>query len=327
MTPSIEYVDGAAFAPDAALLLNDCFPKPSIDYSPEYIAWQLSFPGPTPPIAAAAFCGREPVGFVGASPRRLRLGPEEADGFLASFWCVRPGRSDATGTILLLDSLLERLWERNAPVLAFGFPQGVGERLFPTCFRRAGFLHVNLAPLPGFGFRADTSGQLQSDWRVALPSFPALLPELVAQSATADTSIVHICPSPAQLAHYASDPRSRRLVVATNRKTGERAAAWAVRTVVRTASGLLRVPSLDSVLAQRRSAGPLPALLLATSRLWPPSPDQPATVNAPSLAGFDANALRALGIRQCGGGFLAHLFLPPSLAHWRQATATAAEVV
>jgi hypothetical protein len=328
MTLRLEQIDGASFAPEASNILKEAWAnQPSIEYSPDYIAWQLSFPGSIAPVAVAAFDGTEPIGFAAATVRRLRLDLNEADGFVTSFWSMRPGRGGPAGAILLLEALLRKLRRFDVPVLTFGLHNGRGERLFPQSYVRSGFLDTMLGKLPTYAFLVRSEPQTASDWIVAEAESTAILYELVSQCASKDPTLLYVASDSTQLEHYSKDPRSRHLLVATDSKTGSRAAAWAIRTGFRTAEGVSYAPSLENVALERSRADALPALLIAASELYSSTIERPVVVNAPSLAGFDAKALRSLGIRQTSNGFHGHLYLPPSRTEWQSTTGTASEII
>ncbi len=325
MALRFEKVDGPGFASEASRILKEAWAnQTAMDYSPAYLAWQLGFPSALPAIAVAAFDGVEPVGFAAATVRRLRLNAEEKDGFITSFWAMRPGKGPF-GAILLLETLLQALKDFAAPVVTFGVHDGRGERLFPQSYARSGFVHADLGLL---GTRAFLSREhtLGSVWDVTSPGSSAILPSLIERCTASDPSILYVSPDPAQLHHYAKDPRSRHLLVATNRETGSQAAAWAVRAAIRSSSGLQHIATLDSVILERSRPDALPALLAAASRCWPGT-GGPVVVTASSLAGFDAKALQSMGIRQTSSGFRGHLYLPPSQKSWQRATAAACEII
>ena len=327
MTLRLEQVDGPSFALEASSILQEAWAhQPSIEYSPDYVAWQLSFPGSIAPVAVAAFDGTEPVGFAAATVRRLRLGSNETDGFVTSFWSMRPGRGGPAGPILLLENLLRQLRCFDVPVLTFGLHNGRGERLFPRSYVRAGFVETSLGNLPTYAFLV-RSQPTASDWNVTKADSSAALTDLVSECASRDPGLVYISPDSAQLGHYAKDPRSRHLLVATDSRTGSRAAAWAIRAGFRTAEGVSHAPSLENVILDRSRSDALPALLTAASEVGTTGAAQPVVVNAPSLSGFDAKALRSLGIRQTSNGFHGHLYLPPSHTEWQSATGTASEII
>jgi hypothetical protein len=328
MALRLEQVDGASFAPEASSLLKEAWAnQPSMEYSPEYVAWQLSFPGPIPPVAVAAFDGAEPVGFVAATVRRLRLDSNETDGFVASFWCMRPGRGGPLGPLLLLENLVKKLRSFDTPVLVFGLHDGRGERLFPPIYARAGFLATGLGSLPTYAFLV-RSDQTASDWIVTESDSTAVLSELVSQCASKDPTLLYLSPDSAQLDHYSGDPRARRLLVATDTKTGSRAAAWAIRASFRNAGGVVSsAPTLDSVILERSRADALPALLRAAAEPGSTATAHSVVVNAPSLAGFNAEALQSFGVRQVSSGFQGHLYLPPSRTDWQSAKGTASEII
>jgi hypothetical protein len=318
--------DPAAFAPEASSVLREAWAtQTAIDYSPEYVAWQLSFPGSVAPVAFAAFDDTGPSGFAAATVRQLRLNSLEANAFVTSFWSMRPGRGGPATGIMLLETLLQKLRTFEIPVLTFGLHNGRGEQLFPRSYSRAGFTEAPLGRLLTYSFlvRAKTAA---SSWTVTEADPLAVFPNLISQCTQQDPTLLYLSASPAQLDHYAKDPRSRRFLMATDANTGARAAGWAVRTCLRTSGTVLHTPSLESVFVSRNRPDALPALLAGVSGLYGAT-ELPMAVNAPNLGGFDPETLRSLGIRQTANGFHGHLYLPPPCAGWQAATATAGEII
>lgn len=321
----VEQVDGVGFATEASMVLREGWANQSvIDYTPEYIAWQLSFPGPLLPVAYAAFDGREPIGFAAATGRQFRMGPDVTYGYCVSFWCMRPGKGTAATPIVLLSRLARHIRQFDAPAIAFGVHEGVGEKVFPEIYKHAGFHEVALGWLPGFTYFAKSAPP--SDWIVNKAESTAMLLDLVPQCATTNPQVLYICPDAEELRHYLLDPRPRQLLAATDTKTGARAAAWLIRMDMRNADRVSSAPTLESVFLDRSRSDALPALLWAAAHL-DASIAASSVVNAPSLGGFDADALRRVGIRKTGGGFEPRLYLPPSWMEWKSAEATAAEII
>lgn len=321
---SFEPVDGTAFAAPAGKLLNELWPMPAMDYSAAYMEWQLGFSAPAASLAVGVFAQGALAGFSGATPRRFRLGSHEEDGFIVSFWCIRPGTGGPAGAIFLIERLLGLLRDTGRPFLTFGVNGGRGERLFPQSCQRAGFLEVDLGVLPAYAALIARKPDV-SEWDVQPGDAAALLPGLTAQAAASDPDVLRVAAEPEQTSHYLADPRRRRFLVATHRESGRQAGAWVIQSVTRTAAGPLVVPTIDSFVGSRDCVSALPSLMAAACPQ--PAGAGPVAVNAPSLGFLNSADLRPLGIRQVGKGFHARLHLPPSLEHFRGARATSVEVV
>ena len=98
----------AGLAADASALLQLAWKPPALHYSPEYLAWQLSFPGPWPSPAAAAFDGSTLMGFAASTHRRIRAGHRSLDASLVSFVAVHPDHRNQGITGKLYATLLGR---------------------------------------------------------------------------------------------------------------------------------------------------------------------------------------------------------------------------
>src|SRR2546430_1428907 len=132
----IEPVRAVEFADQASKVLMTSWPRPCINYSPEYLAWHFRFPGALPPLAVAAFEGRTLAAFIAAVNRRLQFQGECRDIYLASFLAVHPdfrGRRIATA---LLDNLIKLAKPSGAPIVGFVDPKGLSGPLVNDCFLR-----------------------------------------------------------------------------------------------------------------------------------------------------------------------------------------------
>src|SRR5438874_10592321 len=85
----IELVTSADFVQEASKVLAEAWPPTTLVYSPEYLAWQFSFPGAGRLPGVAAFDGTIPVGFAGVTCRRMSHRGETADVAVVSFVAVR----------------------------------------------------------------------------------------------------------------------------------------------------------------------------------------------------------------------------------------------
>ncbi|MGH3183078.1 MAG: GNAT family N-acetyltransferase, partial [Streptosporangiaceae bacterium] len=132
-----ELVDGTAFAPQASRVLEEAWSPPALCYTPEYLRWQLSFPGPLPLPAAAALAGNDPVGFAGATWRRLRCGSARWDVAVVSFVAVRPEWRKLGVAAGIYRRLLSALRETGAPIVTYAAGGSAGERLLLRAYAEA----------------------------------------------------------------------------------------------------------------------------------------------------------------------------------------------
>jgi GNAT superfamily N-acetyltransferase len=317
-----ELVDGAAFAPQASRILEEAWNPPAIRYTPEYLRWQLSFPGLTF-VAAAAFDGNETVGFAGVSSRRLRSGATWWDVAVVSFVAVRPGWRNLGVAAGIYRCLLTALKELGVPVVTFAAAGSSAERLLCRAYAEAGFEVRPLGTYPVYTFlaRGETP---DSDWEAVVSTDSAALPGIV-ENCAADSGILWSDPTSAQIDHYRLDPRSRGLILITDRLGRLVGAAWAVRTEFHTTRGLDTVMALESVFLPRQFPLALPAVLRCAAASWNVPPR--AVVAIPSLYGFEPDALRRCGIRQTGSPFQGYLCAPGGLRLELSAQGTNLEVI
>jgi len=247
-----ELVDGASSAAVASEILSEAWAPPAICYTPDYLKWQLSFPGPTSLQAVVAFDGNEPVGFAGASWRRMRCGQTlsaVSNVALVSFVAVRPscrGRGIAAG---LYRRLLSFIREIEAPVITFAIAGSPGEAILLRSYAEAGFKVRSLGAYPRYACLARNQIPPENagiELTVNPDDLLSVLPDVVSHC-DSDTGILWSDPAPDQIRHYMNDPRPRALLTSTTAESGLLQAAWSVRMDVRTPAGEDTMTAIDSV--------------------------------------------------------------------------------
>ena len=317
MAIEFHLVPGPQFAPQASAILTAAWAAPALHYTPEYLRWQMSFPGPVAAPAVAAFVDSVPAGFAGSTHRRLRHGPEVVDVLLVSFVAVHPdfrSRGIAAG---LYRTLLAAIAATRLPVITFAQPGSAGQRAIEKAYPEAGFELRSLGSYPGFACAPRASQDTQ--W-VCEESKATL--DVVVDACAPDRSLLWSAPTDAQWRHYMQDPRPRSLL-SLNSSASEPAAAWAVQTAYVTAQGVNSVAAIDCVWLNRARPDLLPGLASAVARISPAA----AVVNAPSLAGFDPKLLRNAGFRQVGSGFQGYCATARGAAPLPPADVVSCEVV
>ncbi len=322
MAIEFQLVSGPAFAPQASAILTAAWPVPSLHYTPEYLRWQLSFPGPVAAPAVAAFVDSKPAGFAGSTHRRLRHGSEVIDVLLVSFVAVHPdfrNRGIAGG---LYRTLLAAIAGTRLPVITFAQAGSAGQKAIERAYPEAGFELRSLGSYPGFACAPRALEETQwicDDGTSSLDRSP--IAGAVNACAT-DRDLFWSAPSDAQWSHYVQDPRARRLF-SLKSSDGESAAAWMVQTEYTTAQEVSSVAAIDCAWLNRSRPDLLPGLAAAVARISSAA----TVVNAPSLAGFDPKLLRQAGFRQVGSGFHGYCATPSGGARLPQAAATNCEIV
>jgi GNAT superfamily N-acetyltransferase len=315
-------VPGPQFARQASAILTAAWPAPSLHYTPEYLQWQMSFPGPGAAPAVAAFVDSNPAGFAGSTHRRLRHGPEVIDVLLVSFVAVHPdfrNRGIAAG---LYRTLLAAIAAARLPVITFAQAGAAGQRAIERAYPEAGFELRSLGSYPGYAC-APRAGQ-ETRWMCEepTPTPDGRSPAAAVSACAADPSLLWSAPSDAQWQHYLQDPRPRTFFSLHSSET-EPAAAWAVQTAYVTAQGVNSLTSIDCVWLNRSRPDLLSGLASAVAAI-----SQGTTlVNAPSLAGFDPKLLRSAGFRQVGPGFQGYWATAAGTAPLPQANALSGEIV
>ncbi len=314
MAIEFHLLPGPEFAPQASAILTAAWPAPALHYTPEYLRWQLSFPGPVTAPAVAAFVDSNPAGFAGSTHRRLRHASEVIDVLLVSFVAVHPdfrNRGIAAG---LYRTLLAAIAATRLPVITFAQAGSAGQRAIERAYPEAGFGLLSLGSYPGFACAPRASQETQ--W-IKLPPVAAAV-----EACAADRNLFWSAPSDEQWRHYLQDPRPRSFL-SLNSDNSNPAAAWAVQTAYVTAQGVNSVASIDCVWLNRARPDLLTGLATAVARMSPGA----TVVNAPSLAGFDPKLLRLAGFRQVAPGFQGYCATAPGAAPLPAAVAVNCEIV
>jgi GNAT superfamily N-acetyltransferase len=296
-------VDGADFACSASELLQRVWRPPALFYSPEYVKWQLSFPGTFTPPAVAAFEGSTLAGFAASTHRRVLYAAAVYHVLVVSFVGVDPdfrNRGIASG---LYAFLLSAIAERGIPVITYAQKGSAGERAIERSYPGAGFaLHaIGAFPLFGCVVRSETDAQ---GWATASAGEESAILRTLTNSNSGGNDRICSEPSAAQIEHYLRDPRGRRLLVQRHGGGDVTGAAWAVRAEHTSANGTHSVAAIDGAWLAPEQACTLPGLAAAVARLWNDAgSQQPVTVQASCLGGVDAQAARQVGFRQIATPF------------------------
>ena len=263
----IENVSPILFAEEAARILREAWPLPVLHYTPSYLAWQWSFPGP----AALGFVAREagePVGLISLFPRRLRFAGTVSYAYMASFLAVRPAFRGRGVSNQLYAALL--LACRAAGLPAVIYAEARSEAALRPLHRTSERLGIEPKKL----------GQYQNQAFVPRARQTAA-PAAVVATETTDLDLVlaaiALCegdatlwslPGRAELAHYLRDPRPRKLLLV---KEGDRTvgAGMACLAEIATASGVDRVATIESVFFPEPTADRILTLARAALRSSP----------------------------------------------------------
>ncbi len=320
-------VDGAAFAFEASELLQGAWRPPALSYSPEYLQWQLSFPGPFPAPAIAAFDGSTPVGFAASVHRRVRYGAAAFDAVIVSFVGVHSdvrNRGIAAG---LYQHLLAAIREREIPAITYGQAGSAGQRAIERAYPIAGLLLHSLGSFPVYGFAVRRETDVGAWASAAAGDEPRVLCSLIDGGIAGDDRICSD-PSAAQMEHYLHDPRGRKLLVERNSDAVVTGAAWAVQVEHRGVNGNHSVITIDCAWLARERTHALPGLAAAAVHLWQePGAKEPVIVQASSLGGFDPQAARQFGFRQIATPFQGYVAVTGAQHPFCEARGSNLEVV
>lgn len=293
----VERIDPTTAAEAASTLLTKAWQPPAVHYPPEYLEWQISFPGPLQPIAVGVFDGAELIGFAAAMNRRVRIGDDFRDVYLCSFVAVHPDRRGPV-SIVLLRAFVRECRQQKVPVVGFAAPGGQGEQMVAACFKAAGYCHGLLGLCRPYAsvVRATDHGT------IAVSRGDSS--EEIAEALSGSVSPATMCNAPTALQcdHYRRDPRGGDLFIA---RAASEASILGVGLVthsqVRTAQGVQKLPAIDCI------ASPVPidvealrCLAAATAARWS-CPGHPQMIVAPNLSTVDASVIKGAGFREMAG--------------------------
>jgi GNAT superfamily N-acetyltransferase len=314
----IEFVNGSEFAVQAASILQQAWTPPAVLYTPEYLRWQLSFPGTVQFPAVAAFDGSQPVGFAGITARRFRLGSIQWDSGILSFVAVLPTFRGKSVAAQLYHKLLSVVRDRGVPVLIFVQRDSSAERTFKRAvssaqchLRQAGHYQVyGYLPRPG----SLVDGNCYAA-RAVEAEIIGTLSSAVNHCAT-DRSTIWSDPSAAQIQHYSRDPRPRELAVLRSRDGTLAGAAWIVQAEFVYSKCVQLVATVESVfLPWDRPEALVEILRLANAEFMA---GEQQLVTASNVAGFDPSSLRMVGVRMIPAipfcGYLCAASIPDCLS-------------
>jgi GNAT superfamily N-acetyltransferase len=297
-----------AQAASASALLNEAWPAPALHYTREYLEWQAGFPAPWPLPAAAAFDGAVLAGFAAATARRVRHGPAAVHVAVVSFVAVKPDYRNRGVAATLYNALLEALKLLKTPILTFAVPGSAGERTLLKAYPRAGF---SIQPFGSYaGAMAIQAGAPPaSDWRASFAQDASMVPSLldqVIEHCAREQSILWSAPDDAQMAHYRTDPRARKVILLEHRERGPLGAGFLVESTTKTPQGIQAVPTLESILLRKEDAGALPLLLHTATAAAGGARN--TVISVPNLLALEnVPASGGAKIRRVGAGFHGYL--------------------
>ena len=307
----VEEVNPAGFAEAASRLLEESWPAPHPRFSPEYLRWQLGFPGALPPLAVAAFDGAEPVGFAGATPRCVRFRGKRWDVYVVSFVAVQPAwRGRAVGEALYA-AMLERVRARGAPVVTFAAPESAARRVLLRAYAAAGFTVRSLGAFAGHGYLASAASgpALEATSRGGAAAAALVtrhvsdLSELTPLIAASDDSrVIRGDPGPDALEHARGDPRQPRGVLVYDAGGSAVAGAMLARPEVVERDGVRAITTVERVILPNPEAAPLRAVLTAAASAYPGAAG-PSVISVPNVCGIDPATLRIAGLRRLPSTF------------------------
>lgn len=316
----IEVVDAREYASVASTVLQAAWNPPCLHYSPQYLAWQFSFPRETKATGAIAFVADRPSGCIATTSRWLRYEKTQFLASILSFAAVDPvARGKGLGS-RLYHAFLDAL-PRDVPVIAFTEPGTVGERLLISSTARADYRHCFLRECRAVGYLNRSTSLVPGD---AIVRENATFDEFAAATEAAiDGTTVWTHFTPEQWQQYRRDPRGRAMLTIHDSSGTPLGTATIVFTEVITAQGLQNITMLESVALNKPTGDAVAAVFrFAAARTQPGS-----TVIASNLSYIEHQIIKAAGSRALPSSFNAHLFIKGNRHMVERASSTNLEVI
>lgn len=307
-------------------LLTAAWRPPSLLYSIEYVRWQLATPAQQRSVAIGVFDGRQLCACAALIPRTVSTGGRTFDVYISTFGGVLPQYRGRGFAITAYEAIFEAAVASRTPVIGFVVPNGGGERALLHAAKNLALNYVRLTDCRTYAamptIRAcgdDGNAACTVEFADAQPfAITRVLP-------AAGPTVIRLQPSAEQRAHYADDPRSRRIVIARDEAGASVAAGMIVCAEVTSAAGVDRVTVIDWI-AQAGSGidGAVRPLANFAKSCFPDF--TPVAMTIPNAGTVPAASLRAAGFRAT-----ASVFRPYVLASERHpllaASSTDVEVI
>lgn len=206
----------------ASALMRATWPAPSLDYSPELLQWQLTFPGPTPPLVVTGWRDDHCVAFAAATPRRVAVGSWSGPVMVKSFMTVSRAMAGLGVGRRLRREIVGAIASRELPALRFGEHAAAFDDVLTEDYGAAG---MTLRMLAGCQSAATLAASDPPD-RLSVDEYLAFAGQrteraTIRSDADADT-----------MAHYLRDSRGRVLLGVRDPSGALVASAMGVRAVI-----------------------------------------------------------------------------------------------
>ncbi|HLV81406.1 MAG TPA: hypothetical protein VKT32_14060 [Chthonomonadaceae bacterium] len=319
----IERIDPLQQVEAVSCVLMAAWQPPSLHYTPEYLRWQLSFPGSFSPLGLAAYNDDEMIGFNGAITRRLRRRDFATEVYLVCFSAVHPAWRGSRAAGLLYKTMLEMPQKIRSRMIGFIESGSEAERRTVRAATGAGYATRWLGPFPGYGY-------------VPRPEMPPVTAQAVETDAPLDLlPAIKACrredmlcndADEAALLHYHKDPRPHALTLLYGPDGDLRGGAIVVQAEFVTAQGLRPVVSIDNLFLPDPDAESLQALCQFAARRWAEEIGS-VRITLPNVWGIDPDTLQAAGLRHRANHFIAQVCATDPSHPFLQASGTNLEIV
>ncbi|AKT43238.1 GNAT family N-acetyltransferase [Chondromyces crocatus] len=297
----IERTDAVTLSEQSATVLREAWVPPVLNYSDEYLEWQLRFPG-APVIGVTARSGDDVGGFAAITPRRLKFRGEASLAYLLSFVAVRPAFRGRGVASKLYDELLDALKGSGLPAVVYVDEHSpAAQRSLLGSAERVGMRVKHLGQYANHGFApSHESERIPLIVRDATDHGEVL--SLI--DACKDERVLWAAPDDALLDYYERDPRGRKLLVVEEEGVAVGAASVTLCEIMNTLGEVDRVTSVDSIWIPDPTMPRVATLFRGAAMAFLGQACSPV-VSAPNVSAIPADVLRAARVRPTGAVYQA----------------------
>lgn len=272
----------------ASTLMRATWPPPSLDYSPELLQWQLTFPGDVQPLAVTGWMGGRCVAFAGATPRRACTDGWEGRVLLKSFMTVAADlRGQGIGR-QLRTLVVREAGASGDPILRFGELSPASGRALDEDYTNAG-MHVRmLGPC--------TAAATVAKGGASAPALGASAFALL-WSQRPRQGVINPLPQGSESEHYMRDPRQRVFLGVRGLDDRLVAGAMVVRAAIAGRRGVEPGVQLEQLAVTSEAEGSDVARLASDAAHWGYTAGS-GVVTIPNIGDTPWPVLAAAGFRK-----------------------------
>lgn len=269
---------------------------PCLDYTPEYLEWQLSFPGAIAPRYITGFQDGRCVAFAAATPRKLRLGSWSAPFFVKSFVTIAPHlRGRGIGRDLRR-RIVSEIAAEGIPIVRFG---EIATGALEEDYQLSGM---------AISYQGECRAVARLSDANAEPRLLSIDEYLNVTRALSSPRALVLDADAEVVAHYSADPRGRAFLGVSGEGGEIVAAGMAVKAMVVTRKGSTTSVQLEQPITARDTEPRCFRDLTAAAARW--GYNAAGIVTIPNTGSLEPGLLAEAGYRHIPGRYRAWVANP-----------------